>query len=245
MINIVCINHGEEYGDEYTNNLYSMTVRHLHQPFAFTCFTDRPRPLHPAIQQHNIAHWGLSGWFNKLRLFDGNEMPFDSFLYLDITLIIKDSLDPLIDCVRNKPFVVQKDWSYDCFNSSVMWITRDPVNQSVWESFAGGRKYRTRHDGDQDYINAVFREQKLLDTVAYFPNGWIQSYKRLREVSAKSMVSARQELAKAIILKFHGHPKPHELLLPKREFRRLQFWNPLMLCKDWSFLNDEIREWWR
>lgn len=245
MINIVCVNNGGKYGDDYTNKLYAMTERYLQRPFQLTCFTDRPRPLHENIHQYSIAHWGLSGWFAKLKLFDGAAIPFDSFLYLDITLIIKQSLEPLIDFACGKPFVTQQDWWYDCFNSSVMWITKHPMNQRVWDTFSSGKKYHTRHHGDQDYIHAVFKEQGLLQQIDYFPQSFVQSYKDLVRQRRYNKMAADQALARAIILKFHGHPKPHELLQTKTEFLKLQLRTPTLLFRDWSYLNDVIRDWWQ
>lgn len=245
MINIVCVNNGGKYGDDYTNKLYAMTERYLQRPFQLTCFTDRPRPLHENIHQYSIAHWGLPGWFAKLKLFDGTAIPFDSFLYLDITLIIKQSLEPLIDFTYGKPFVAQQDWWYDCFNSSVMWITRHAMNQCVWDTFASGKKYRTHHHGDQDYIHAVYKEHDLLRQIDYFPQDFVQSYKDLVRKRRGDRVAVDQAVQDAIIIKFHGHPKPHELLGSNSEFLKLQLQHPALLFQDWSYLHNEICEWWR
>ena len=241
MLQIVSVHCGEKYSDLYLDRLYGMVTRHMPAPFAFTCFTDRRRKVSEHIQQVDCAGWGLSGWFNKLKLFDKSAMPFESMLYLDLSLIVKADLTPMVDFVRQHPFVIVRDWHYDCFNSCAMWITRTARTQQVWDDYAQGITYRTRHHGDQDYIHAVFRAHGWLPETTCFPESMIVSYKNLRRMRRSQPQRSEELLADSIILKFHGFPKPHELLMPAVELplkRRLFFFGR-------DYLVPQIREWWQ
>lgn len=46
---VICINWGTKYGAPYVNRLYAMVARNITPPFTFTCFTDNPSGIHPAV----------------------------------------------------------------------------------------------------------------------------------------------------------------------------------------------------
>jgi len=241
MLHVVCVNCGEKYGDIYVDRLYAMVSRHLHVPFDFTCFTDRPRQISGEIIQFDTTPWALRGWFNKLKLLDAPAMPYDSMLFFDISLIIKADLQPLVDYVQDHPFVIVRDWHYDCFNSCVMWITGHDRTQQVWAEYMAGTVYQTRHHGDQDFIHAVFRANGWLASTCTFPPSWIVSYKNLRRTRRFAPTESAQLLDGALVLKFHGFPKPHELLMPEVHIalsKRLFFF-------DSQYLVPQIRDWWQ
>lgn len=247
MLNIVCVNCGTKYGNSYVDRLYLMTKRFLDIPFTFTCFTDQPiNTTHPIIQI-DCSSWGVNGWFTKLKLFDGHTIPYDSMLFMDVSLIIKAPLRQLIEFVLNqhKDFIVLHDWHYDCINSCVMWIKKGDITQTIWDMYASGMKYQTILQGDQDYINAVIKDKCLEKHIAYFPQEYIASYKDLLRTHRMAQEGAISMLEEAIIVKFHGHPKPHELLNPWLRFRHLTLRYPSHAVHDWSFLTKEIQEWWQ
>lgn len=222
-----------------------MTKRQLSMPFTFTCITDRPRSLHPEIRQCDCSAWGVTGWFTKIKIFDAQALPFDEFLFMDISMIMLDSLDPLVEFARGKDLVAMRDWHYDCFGSCAMWLKKSALNQTIWDEYAKGTRYQTELNGDQDFIDAVLRDKGLEDQVAYYPQEWFQSYKRLLRIHRQSPEEAERQLKAARILKFHGHPRPHELINPWLRFRHLAMRYPTHAFTDWRFLTSEIAEWWQ
>lgn len=246
MLNVVCVNCGEKYSDDYVNRLYYMAKRHISTPFTFTCFTDRSRNLEPGIIQLDTVQWGLEGWYNKLKLFDSKAMPYESMLYLDLSLVIRQSLEPLVEYVQDKPFVALRDWSYDVINSCVMWISRNPMTQKVWEDYASGQPFLEGNHGDQDCIYASLVNQGVAQDIPYFPPEWIVSYKQLHKVYVfRSKEEARSKVMDALIIKFHGHPRQHEMLTLPGRFRWIALQQPRYLLRDWNFLAREVKEWWK
>jgi hypothetical protein len=246
MLNVVCINFRDLYADAYVDRLYSMTKRHLSLPFRFTCVTDRVRPLHPDIEQlqRNDIVEGR-GSRNKLQLFDPTWLPFETMLYMDVTLIIKGSLDGLVECALGKDFVTIPDWTYESFNSCVMWLGRTKRVQTVWDTFAGGKRFIQKTEGgDQDYIYNVFRENNWLDEVDYFPPEAIVSFKNILRMRSRNRQMVNDMVEKASIIKFHGRPKPHEWSSPGSRLKYLIRHRPLLI-RHWRFLAGEMRQHWR
>ena len=96
MLNVVSLSFRDRFPDCYVDRLYSMVRRNLSAPFRFFCVTDRHRDLHPDVVQIQCPDVGEGrGSRNKLRLFDFAWSPFDSLLYLDISLVVKRPLDDL------------------------------------------------------------------------------------------------------------------------------------------------------
>jgi hypothetical protein len=246
MLNVVCVHFRDAYADVYVDRLYSMTRRHLSLPFRFTCVTDRIRPLHPDIvqlQRDDIIEG--RGSRNKLQLFDPTCLPYDSMLYMDLTLFIRESLDSLIEWTRNKDFVTIRDWNYESFNSCVMWIRQSERVKAVWDTYTSGKQFSQKIEGgDQDYIYSVFKENGWLDTVDYFPPETIAPFRGLLRMSRTDRQLADQMISEAAIIKFHGRPKPHEWLDPISRFRYLICRKPLPIS-NYQFLVKETQRNWR
>ncbi len=211
MLSVACVNTGDRYPDIYVDRLYRMVQRHLSMPFRFVCYTDRPRPLDPAVQQADASSWGLSGWFAKLRLFDGELLNGEPLLYIDLSAIIRSSLDPMVSYAHGHPFVAVRDWNYDCLNSCVMWISPCAETQGIWDAYRTGVRYQSPLKGDQDYIDDHVREHGLHDWVTWWPPEWVISYRRLFRVHRRSHFTAMDVLSRSIVVKFHGTPRPHQL----------------------------------
>jgi hypothetical protein len=191
------------------------------RPFALTCVTDQPRDLPSAIDQIDCSNWhelrrtGMRPTTVKLGLFNPAYVPYEEFFYLDLSLVIRSGLGPLLDAAdcRPEPLVIVSDWCYDCYNSSVMRIrNRDLV--FIYEAFAAGEKYPFRNAGDQDFIHAAVRARGLQNRVATFPPELVASFKLAARPSRCNRELARRQIADAVIVKFCSRPKPHELLQP-------------------------------
>ena len=248
---VVTVQAGDRYPDLYVNRLRGMVARQLDQPHRFVCFTDQPVQgrFDAGVEVRDLSAWGLPGFFNKLRLFDqavtGELTGGEPFLFLDLTLVIRKSLAPLLAFGGGTPASVVgvADWNYPVLNSSVLWVRPDVHTQRVWDNWASGERYDGRIPGDQNYIDATFRRESP-EALVFWPEGMVVSYKRLRKRAARDPGGAREALERAVILKFHGRPKPHEVLAPWRHLPSTVLRHPFR-ARLWRYLADEIEADWR
>ncbi|MCH7945841.1 MAG: hypothetical protein IIC73_07495 [Armatimonadetes bacterium] len=246
-VEIVSVNVGGKFPDVYVQRLYSMLGRNFGRPFRFTCFTDRKRNLSSEICQIDIGHWNERGFFNKMVLYNDEEMPYDAALYLDITMVIKDDITHLVDYAASldADLVVIRDWKYPAMNSCVQWITKNDTMRAVWDVYTSGHfpEFRTR--GDQEFTFDALKALGLENRLGYFPDGEVQSYKVLRSANRNSAAEARRLLEASKIVKFHGTPRQHEVIHPWLRISKVAMKYPHYAAKDWNFLVREIREWWQ
>jgi len=104
MKQVVCINWGTAYGARYINRLYAMVARNITPPFRFIAFTDNADGVRDEVECFDLppmpapwpkkspGQWGKSRlWAADLGGLTGN------FLFLDLDVIVTDSLDPFFD----------------------------------------------------------------------------------------------------------------------------------------------------
>jgi len=254
---ILTVHTGMRYPDLWVRKLASMVARNLSDSHRFIVYTDRPNSdsLNATVRSHSAPHQllevrdlqagDLKGFFGKLRLFDQALTGSDPFLFLDSTLVIRSSLEPLIAIGRGSGASVTgvRDWNYPILNSSVLWCEPDGHTQAVWESWQQGRYAGIAFPGDQNVIFRAFNDQAPA-ALAYWPDGLVSSYKGLRKLAGRDPEAARRQLEASCIFKFHGRPKPNEVLHPWRHPRATILRHPLR-PRLWGYLADEIRSHWR
>lgn len=249
---VVCLNVGERYPDVYVERLYRMCLRHLPLPFEFHCFTDRPRELSPEIIQRDASEWGLEGWWAKLRLFDRSVI-HQEFFFLDLDTVIIRNLSPLLSFVEEHPktpIIAMRDFTFGTLSSAIMWVRPSEVTEGIWNAYARGEWFPEldqlpRSIGDQDFIWHYLKSRGLESTVIFFPPEWFASYKHLRRLHASQPQASREKLNQALILCFHGEPRPHQALDPWKSLWLLLRHKPLRVFSYWRFLEKELREWWK
>ncbi len=223
-----------------------MVARNLPAAHRFICWTDdlRSGRFHPAVEVRDLSSWGLSGYFNKLRLFDPDVGGVAPFLFLDLTMVVLRSLRPLIAQGQSTQasLIAVADWNYPIVNSSVMWVRPDMNTRAVWEAWDRGERFHGHIPGDQNFIDAVFKTYSP-EALAFWPAPFVSSYKALRRLARRSPEAAREALDRATILKFHGHPKPHEVLNPRTHLASTVLRHPLH-PRLWSYLASEIEAHW-
>lgn len=243
----MCVDVGSRYGEEYVFKLFRMLKRHASGDFRFICFTDKPSSHSSEFEVRDCSEWQVTGWFNKLKLFDRKVLD-EPFLYLDISLVVKSDVEPFFQFAEAeaKDLVGVRDFYYDCFNSSVMLVHPSDFTQGIWDDYAKGTRYarKTSVDGDQDFIDAHLSAKQGWPKTAAFPTEWIASYKVLRRLHVRDRAKEAAMLGGAKIVKFHGQPKMHELLNPMKSFR-LNISRPLRFLWYWRYLASETRDWWR
>ena len=112
----------------------------------------------------------------------------------------------------------------------------EPLDQVALET--GGIAF----PGDQNFIFHVFNELAPA-ALAYWPAEVVRSYKALRKLASRDTAAAQSQLEACTILKFHGRPKPEEVLHPWRHPQRTILRHPLQ-PKLWGYLAGEIRNHW-
>jgi hypothetical protein len=216
---IVCLAVGELYGmaELYVSRLYEMLGRHCARPFVLYCYTDRRRNLPAAIEQRDCAGWtelerpGMRATTRKLGLFNPRYVEFESFFYLDLSLIVRRPLDEMLTqaFAMTEALVIVKHWSNDGYNSSVMRIRRGPLTR-IYDAFVAGEQYAQDVPGDQDFVRGVVLRHGLLSQVGHFAAHQIVSFKKTVQAGRRDAALARQRILDATIVKFHGSPKMHE-----------------------------------
>ena len=249
-LEVVTVQAGSRYPDLYVERLRNMVARHLPLPHRFVVWADRlagpsPRRFGADIEARDLSGWGLPGTRNKLRLFDPEVGGIRPFFFLDMTLVIRKSLLPLVARGRSTraSLVAVQDWNYPTLNSSVMWINPDQHSAHVWESWLATGQHSWTKRGDQNYVNEIFRTASP-EALTFWAKGQVVSYKTLRKRAAKDPAGALAAAERATILKFHGMPKPPDVLNLRAHPRSTVLRHPFR-PRLWTFLADDIREHWR
>jgi len=206
-VNVLCVKWGKKYGPEWVLRLRRMVRDHLSIPHRFICMTDRPIdgvrcvPCEP----------GLPSWWAKIGLFGPGMFPGWN-LYLDLDVVLTDSIDALLEVSDDKVWA-RDDFSYSLkdpqflnpemekfiggkgtVNSSVM-VWKDDAGADVWDKFY--TEVMEEMHGDQNFISKALFPDKL----GFLPEDLICSYKYHIQRGAKP----------APVVVFHGNPKVTQL----------------------------------
>jgi hypothetical protein len=249
VLPVVCLAIGDlsGRGDMYISRLNGMLQRHCPVPFMLTCYSDRNRHVPEGVKVVDCQQWAKAkvGTTDeaykitslKLHLFDAAEVPSSEFFYFDLSLVIRQNMQPLLDYAFSRPedLVIVSDWHYSCYNSSVMRIRRGPL-QTIYDAYAGGQRYEQIVKGDQDFIYEHVKAKGLQNQVALFPEGQVVSYKMTRTLNRTDPEAAQKVVEDAIIVKFHGKPKMHQVANP--------LYN-LLKKSDYTFFREELKRNWQ
>jgi hypothetical protein len=206
-LRVACVRVGDRYGDVWVKNLWRMVARHLPIPHEFICYTERPIDgikCEPPPCDYQ-------GWWSKLGLF---RYPAGDTLYLDLDVVIRDSLLPLVALLYKSPGLwARDDFSYSmrnprkglsveqlkmlggqgCVNSSVM-LWRGDVAKDVWDKHTPDMLKECH--GDQNVLSKI-----LGSRINFIPDELVSSYK---------YQVLRGEPCGPICV-FHGDPKVDQL----------------------------------
>jgi hypothetical protein len=221
-VNIICIKWGTKYGPDYVNKLRSMVQRHLKRPHRFVCLTDDTNGIDPSIETKPIPMVGFDefdqrkpwtfghGWL-KLTSFASTLYDLEGrTLFLDLDIVIVDSLDPFFDAQAD--FTVIKEWDKkdETGNTSCYLFTIGAhadalayLKNDYPQSVANVRN-------EQEFITQFVARQGRL---AYWPAEWCRSFKR--HCMPKGLMSWFAEPTipgGARIVIFHGKPNPPDAI---------------------------------
>lgn len=111
--------------------------------------------------------------------------------------------------------IIINAWHYKGFNSCVMRIRNQKLS-FIYKDFISGKRYPQTIPGDQDYIHESVRFHG--GSAATFPEAMIISFKKTMRQGLRDWRGANQAARDAIIVKFHGKPKMHDLFKPGYAF---------------------------
>jgi hypothetical protein len=209
------------HADKYIDCLNGMLSQHCPQAFRLICFTDRRRNIHPDIEQRDCSGWnefdaaGMPAFMRKLGLFNPAYVEFDEYWFLDLTLIIRSSMQPLLSFAsdRQEDLVLVQDWHHACCNSSVMRI-RPRQMRFIYDAFIARELSPFEFPGDQDFIHAIVAARGEQHRVALLPDGMVISFKHTVRIGRRDPTKTRAVFEAATIVKFHGRPRMHQVFNP-------------------------------
>ncbi len=186
---------GGDFRWEHVEDLKQQCARHA-PGVEFVCLSDDPRgtPL-----KHD---W--PGWWSKIEIFTLQ----GPCLYMDLDTVVLDSLAPLLEIARTRPFTVLRDFNHPQreVQSSVMaWNGTHPTLGRLYTRFRCHPQHHmaenaeTRWWGDQGFIER-------------YAEGWEYWQDRL----PGALVSYKKQCRDGVppgarVVVFHGKPRPFEI----------------------------------
>ncbi len=221
-VNVLCIKWGKKYGPEYVNRLHNMVRRHLHRPFRFVCLTDDAQGIDPGIEVKPIPPIGFDefdqrepwtfghGWL-KLTSFAKPLYDLEGrTLFLDLDIVIVDSLDPFFD--QPGEFVVIKEWDKKdgTGNTSVYLFTVGAHVDALDHLRSGYPKVVEEVRNEQEFITGYLGRQ---GKVSYWPEEWCRSFKRhCMRRGIMGWFAPPVIPPGARVIAFHGKPNPPDAI---------------------------------
>jgi hypothetical protein len=220
-VNVLCIKWGRKYGPEYVNKLHSMVRRHLHRPFRFVCLTDDSQGIDPGIETMPIPEVGFAefdqrkpwtfghGWLKLTSFADPLYDLQGRTLFLDLDIVIVDSLDPFFE--QEGEFIVIREWDKQdgTGNTSCYLYTigahRDALQHLAEQYPASIADVRN----EQEFITGYLARQGKL---SYWPEAWCRSFKRHCMPGLLGWFSEPFIPEGARIIVFHGKPNPPDAI---------------------------------
>lgn len=172
--NVICMKWGDRYGPMWVNRLYGMVVRNTNWHVRFVCFTDDAAGIRPEVECQPLPEFdydrSLGKYWPKLGMMQPAVGGLDGMtLFLDLDLVIIDSLDPFFEIEGR--FLIVKEW-------------KDPHlgygNSSVVRFFVGHESevIDRFHATPAEDIRTVYdsKEQNFLTKAVYEASFWPEDW---------------------------------------------------------------------
>jgi hypothetical protein len=236
-VNVVCMKWGTLYGPEWVNRLYGMVRRNTTWNVRFVCFTDDSVGIRSEVYVQPLPEVRLDDKLGKrwpkLGLFSPRLAGLKGMtLYLDLDLVILDSLDPFFE--HPGRFCIIREWQD---------AEQGYGNSSVMRYFVGGhpevleRFYSRPHQHWFDQYKS--KEQnfvsKTVQDVTFWPDDWCVpfSYSCLPRNKVARFLSSPKKPKEGKILVFFGSVTPESAMLGQNKVqkrsrpRRFNILNPI------------------
>lgn len=211
---VVCT---ESYSAEYANKSLNMFRRNYEGDFSPFCITDKKGQISEefiCIEKQPE----LSGWWNKISIFNQN-LPHENSLYVDLDLLI---MNPLTDVLKYANEIIS-DFQIACFGDHIHWHGEQfgsafmyyKQNNMAWlyEEFMNDLNNNILTEGgDQIWLGKKLT--KVLYLEQHFKN-LVKSLKfdfGLLSPDRKQLSIPTTIPQDFILLNCHGQPKPHQLV---------------------------------
>lgn len=213
---------GPQVRPEYVNKLHSMVSRHLSRPFRFVCLTDDATGIHSGIEVKPIPAVGFDqfdqrqpwtfghGWLKLTSFADPLYDLTGRTLFLDLDIVIVDSLDPFFD--QPGEFVVIKEWDKtDGTGNTSCYLYTIGAHADALEHLKTGYPQSIADvRNEQEYITGFLGRQ---GKVSFWPEGWCVSFKRhCLQRGLKGWFKPPEIPPGARIIAFHGKPNPPDAI---------------------------------
>lgn len=238
MVTIVCMKWGSGFTSRHVNALYAGVLRNMEETFDFVCMTDDGSGLAAGILVRPIPDLGLPerawrrGCWPKLGVFAPHLFPYeDVVLFLDLDIIVQQSLAPFIELVRmRRHLIIQREWNPALWGllpqalrpdrgaqSSVFGFCPATMQNIYGDVTAAPASVIDKYRNDQTYLTQRVQRR------SYWPASFCVSFKRscTRYFPLNLLLPTIRQPKKAKIVVFHGKPRPWETLVQKG-----QRWGP-------------------
>jgi hypothetical protein len=227
-INVVCMKWGTRYEAVWVNRLYAMVQRNTTWNVRFVCFTDDPSGIRPEVEVKPLPEVkfdaSLGRYWPKLGLMQadlgGPDRPLEGLtLFLDLDLVIIDSLDPFFK--HPGRFLIIREWKDPQLgygNSSVVrWcIGHEAVVLDRFYATPPEVIRTTYASKEQNFLT------KAVDEVEFWPAEWCVPFSRdclPRNRVARFFTTPRPP-AGGRILVFYGSITPQSALRGEHEIKK-------------------------
>lgn len=221
---------GGDLGAHYVRQLKGMVDKYAPpgQEYSFTCFTDRAKISGVECKP---LHKGVWGFFNKLQLFSAETIPNgERVLLLDLDTCIVGHWAELASVDITRPVMLRDVW-HGLPASGVMTWRQSPELAVMWNEFVPQAHLPPPYDHPRrPAIEVRTDEQWIIPFIAGDRQGgkwtaWqdvlpdkLFSFKyHIQGAMQKAKVMTAEQARRAVILYFHGTPRPHTVPAP---------WNP-------------------
>lgn len=227
---VLCMKWGTLFPADYVNVLYNACRRSLTGAFRFVCLTEDASGLLPGIEALPIpdiglaaGDWFLPGIWPKLALYVADLHGLRGRgLFIDLDMMVLSGLDDLFDL---GPGFVATDMGPSWQNpprdgagkqvaTSIFAFDLGQETQILDAFLADPAAAMRDFQNEQDFVGAHAR------SMAFFPPGWVLSFKRhlRRPLGVDLILPPKAPPASAKVLAFHGRPRPIDLLHPQAGF---------------------------
>ena len=259
MATVVCTRWLDAFPASYVRLLRNAVRANLSREHRFICVTDNPAGLDADIEAAKMPDLGIPllrqkhGCWPKLSIFTPGLLPPDEpTLYLDLDLMVRDSLDGFFERIETlRGFHALREWNPAPWSWIPLSLRPDRgVQGSILGFFPREQQYifeRFLSDQDATFTNYPLDQDFLSDVAidrTYWPFEWTASFKWhcLRYYPMNRIFPTIHEPKQAKIVVFHGNPRPIDVV-PLGDYRwgtqRKFGYGPVSWVRDYWLRHDE------
>ncbi|MCA9035101.1 MAG: hypothetical protein KDA91_08225 [Planctomycetaceae bacterium] len=226
---VACLKWGHPYPPEYVNVLAAAVKDNLSFNHRFVCITDAPEGLSSDVEVMPLpeipierAKWN-TGFWPKLAIFkQGMFDPETIVLYLDVDLMVTQSLDPFIEILNTDGGLrIIREWNPDIWNLLPIWARPDRGGNGSAIGFIAKEQYnlfdtfeQNPYEVDSDYrIDQVYITETA-NRRRYWPHTWCLSFRRscVPHWPLNLLSRTIRKPRRGKLLAFHGCPNPTDVV---------------------------------